>query len=140
ATGDEARDRLHRGALVGPGIPPVVLPTVLHNSRAFLASRIFVFAVIAVSLTILAGGAGQLSLGQFALVAIGAVVTARLVDHVNLVLLLPLAGLISAAVAIVVGLPALRIRGLYLAVTTLGLALLMQVAVLATPCARIPLF
>ncbi|TML65117.1 MAG: ATP-binding cassette domain-containing protein [Actinobacteria bacterium] len=139
-TGNAARERLRRGALVGAGILALVLPAVLDNSRAFLVSRIFVFAVIAVSLTILTGWAGQLSLGHFALVAIGAVVTARLVDHVNLVLLLPLAGLISAAVAIVVGLPALRIRGLYLAVTTLGLALLMQVAVLATPCARIPLF
>ena len=139
-TGNAARERLRQGALVGAGILALVLPAVLDNSRAFLVSRIFVFAVIAVSLTILTGWAGQLSLGHFALVAIGAVVTARLVDHVNLVLLLPLAGLISVAVAIVVGLPALRIRGLYLAVTTLGLALLMQVAVLATPCARIPLF
>jgi ABC-type branched-subunit amino acid transport system permease subunit len=46
---------------------------------------------------------------------------------------------VGAAIAVVVGLPALRIRGLYLAVTTLGLALLMQVSVLNTPCPRLPL-
>jgi ABC-type branched-subunit amino acid transport system permease subunit len=53
--------------------------------------------------------------------------------------ILPLAGLAGSAIAVVVGLPALRIRGLYLAVTTLGLALLMQVSVLGTPCPRLPL-
>ena len=41
-------------------------------------------------------------------------------------------------VAILVGLPALRIRGLYLAVTTLGFALFMQVSVLPTPCWKLP--
>jgi ABC-type branched-subunit amino acid transport system permease subunit len=137
--GDDVRERLRRAGLAVTAVAVLVLPAFLDNSRSFLVSRIFVFAVIAVSLTILTGWAGQLSLGHFALVAIGAVVAARLVDHVSLLLLLPLAGVISAAVAVVIGLPALRIRGLYLAVTTLGLALLMQVSVLNTPCTRIPL-
>lgn len=137
--GDDVRERLRRVAVGAAAVLAVVMPAFLDNSRSFLVSRIFVFAVIAVSLTILTGWAGQLSLGHFALVAVGAVVTARLVDHVSILLLLPVAGVISAVVAVVIGLPALRIRGLYLAVTTLGLALLMQVAVLNTPCARVPL-
>jgi ABC-type branched-subunit amino acid transport system permease subunit/ABC-type branched-subunit amino acid transport system ATPase component len=116
----------------------IVLPPVLTNGGAFLLSRLFVYAIIAVSLTVLAGWAGQLSLGQFALVAVGAVVTARWSGTVPLLLLLPLAGAISAVVAVLVGLPALRIRGLYLAVSTLGFALLMQDAVLRTPCWRAP--
>jgi ABC-type branched-subunit amino acid transport system permease subunit len=138
-TGDRVRERVRRLSLGLTAAVVLLLPIVLDNSRAFLVSRIFVFAVIAVSLTILTGWAGQLSLGHFALVAVGAVVTARLIDHQSVLLILPIAGVIGAAVAVIVGLPALRIRGLYLAVTTLGLALLMQVSVLGTPCARIPL-
>ncbi len=120
-----APDRLLIGRL-GAGLAlavAVALPAFLSNSRAFLFTQIFVFAIVAVSLTILSGWAGQLSLGHFGFVAVGAIVTARFGD-LPLPVLLVLAGLISAAVAILVGLPALRIRGLYLAVTTLGFAAL----------------
>jgi ABC-type branched-subunit amino acid transport system permease subunit len=133
------RERLRQLAVWGALGLALVLPAFLDNSRTFLFARILVFTVIAVSLTILTGWAGQLSLGHFAFVAIGAVVTARLAGHVPLVLIVVLAGVISAAVAVLVGVPALRIRGLYLAVTTLGLALVMQTAVLDTPCVRLPL-
>jgi branched-chain amino acid transport system permease protein len=102
----------------------VVLPAFLSNSRSFLFGQIFIFGIIAVSLTILSGWAGQLSLGHFGFVAVGAIVTARFGDRLPLPLLLVVAGTIAAAVAVVVGLPALRIRGLYLAVTTLGFAVL----------------
>ncbi|HET6810321.1 MAG TPA: ABC transporter permease [Acidimicrobiales bacterium] len=138
-TGGQVRERLRRVSLGAAALVALILPAVLDNSRTFLFSRIFVFAVIAVSLTILTGWAGQLSLGHFAFVAVGAVVTARLAGHWPLLLVLVVGGAVSALVAVVVGLPALRIRGLYLAVTTLGLALLVQVSVLNTPCARIPL-
>jgi branched-chain amino acid transport system permease protein len=47
-------------------------------------------------------------------------------------------GAVTAAVAILVGLPALRMPGLFLAVTTLAFAIFMQTAVLATPCITIP--
>jgi ABC-type branched-subunit amino acid transport system permease subunit len=112
----------------------LLLPLVVTSGRSFLIARIAIFAVIALSLTVLTGWAGQVSLGQFGLVAVGSVMTARLGSSVDLLLLLPLAGLVTAIVAVVVGLPALRIRGLYLAVSTLGFALFMQAAVLTTPC------
>ena len=133
------RERLRQASLGGALVLALVLPAFLDNSRTFLFALILVYAVIAVSLTVLTGWAGQLSLGHFAFVAVGAVVTARLAGHVPLVLVVVIAGGISAAVAVLVGLPALRIRGLYLAVTTLGLALVMQTAVLNTPCVRLPL-
>jgi len=115
----------------------VLLPTIVTPGRSFLLARVCIFAVIALSLTVLTGWAGQVSLGQFGLVAVGAIVAARLPDT-NLVLLLPLGGAVTALIAIIVGLPALRIRGLYLAVTTLGFALFMQVSVLSTPCWTAP--
>ncbi|HXW35788.1 MAG TPA: ABC transporter permease [Acidimicrobiales bacterium] len=115
-----------------------LLPTLLSTGRDFLMSQICIYAVIGVSLTILTGWSGQVSLGQFALVAVGADLTAHLYQSVPLLLLLPLAGVVTAVVSILVGLTALRIRGLYLAVSTLGFALFMQTALLATPCWTVP--
>ena len=115
-----------------------LLPLVVSPGRSFLLARVCLYAVIALSLTVLTGWAGQVSLGQFGLVAIGAITASQLGDW-NLVLLIPFTGLVTAIVAIVIGLPALRIRGLYLAVTTLGFALFMQQSVLATPCWKAPL-
>ncbi|HUR78550.1 MAG TPA: ABC transporter permease [Acidimicrobiales bacterium] len=104
----------------------IVMPALLSNSKAYLFSRIFIFAVVSVSLTLLSGWAGQLSLGHFGLAALGALVAARLGDDLALPVLLVVAGLLSALAAVIVGLPALRIRGLYLAVTTLGFAVLVH--------------
>lgn len=132
--GEAARSRLLSPARrqvgrIGAGTAIAVallLPLLLDNSRAFLFSRMYVFAVIALSLTMLAGWAGQLSLGHFGLVAVGTVVAARWGEALPLPVLLVVAGVVTAAVAIVVGLPALRIRGLYLAVTTLAFAVVMH--------------
>ncbi|MHB8466296.1 MAG: ABC transporter permease [Acidimicrobiales bacterium] len=122
----EARARLGRVGTITLVAGLALLPTVLSNSQAFLFSRIFVYGIITVSLTLLSGWAGQLSLGQFGLVAVGAVLVAHLGHSVPVLLLIPLAAVVTAFVAVVVGLPALRIRGLYLAVTTLGFAVLVS--------------
>jgi ABC-type branched-subunit amino acid transport system permease subunit len=115
-----------------------LLPFVVSTGRSFLLSQVCIYAVIALSLTVLTGWGGQVSLGQFGLVAVGADVAAHFGKSVPLVLLLPLGGLVTAAVAVIVGLPALRVRGLYLAVSTLGFALFLQDAALATKCWRVP--
>lgn len=115
-----------------------LLPFVLTQGDSLTLSQVFLYAVIALSLVVLTGWAGQVSLGQFGLVAVGAIVAARI--DLPLLALLPVAGLITAAVAVVIGLPALRIRGVYLAVTTLGFALFMQKSVLPTPCWKAPIF
>jgi ABC-type branched-subunit amino acid transport system ATPase component/ABC-type branched-subunit amino acid transport system permease subunit len=102
----------------------VALPLLVDSpSRQFLYSRVLLFALVALSLTVLTGWAGQLSLGQFALVGVGAMTTYALVGN-RLVFPLAVAGgaLAAALAAVVVGTPALRMRGLYLAVTTLALA------------------
>jgi len=120
-------------------VSALLLPFVLGPGRSFLLSQICIYGVIALSLTVLTGWAGQVSLGQFALVAVGAIMAAHLGSSVPLVLLLPFAGAVTAVVAVLVGLPALRVRGLYLAVSTLAFALFMQESVLATPCFTPPL-
>jgi ABC-type branched-subunit amino acid transport system permease subunit len=135
---DAARRQVRTAGLVTTLVVVVLLPAVVDQSRAFLASRMFLFAVVALSLTVLTGWAGQLSLGQFALVAVGALVAAHLTPGWPLPVVFVVAGLVAAVVAVVIGLPALRIKGLYLAVTTLGFALLMQVSIINTPCVRLP--
>ena len=135
---DALRERVGRSGVALSLVVVVLLPFVVSTGRSFLLSQVCIFAVIALSLTVLTGWAGQVSLGQFGLVAVGADVAAHFGRSVPLVLLLPLGGVITAAVAVIVGLPALRVRGLYLAVSTLGFALFIQDAALATRCWRIP--
>lgn len=83
-----------------------------------------IYAIVAVSLVILTGWAGQISLGQFALVGAGAVVAGKLAaDYdIDFFVALPAGAVAGALLALLVGIPALRVAGLYLAVTTLALA------------------
>jgi branched-chain amino acid transport system permease protein len=99
-----------------------LLPMVLPESRVNLAGVILIYALVGVSLVVLTGWAGQVSLGQVAFMGIGAAVggavTSRL--HWDLGFALLLSGLAGAFVAVVIGLPALRIKGLFLAIITLA--------------------
>ena len=103
----------------------LVLPHLLDTAQSIKASAVLVFAIIGISVIVLTGWAGQVSLGQMAFVAFGAAVVAKLTFewNVDLLLALPIASVVGAAVAIAVGLPALRQRGLFLAVTSLGFSL-----------------
>ncbi len=137
--GDPLRDRVGWSGVGFTLLVVALLPLVINVGTDFQMSQICIYGVIALSLTVLTGWAGQVSLGQFALVAVGADVATHLGGSVPLVLLLPLAGVVASIVSVLVGLTALRIRGLYLAVSTLGFALFMQTSVLATPCFTLPL-
>jgi ABC-type branched-subunit amino acid transport system ATPase component/ABC-type branched-subunit amino acid transport system permease subunit len=102
-----------------------LLPVVRTESHRFELSLILVYALLAVSLAVLIGWAGQVSLGQFAMVGVGAFVTARFASHgVSLLAVIVAAGAAGAVAMVIVGLPALRVPGLSLAVTTLGLAVI----------------
>jgi branched-chain amino acid transport system permease protein len=85
---------------------------------------LYIYGIVAVSLVILTGWAGHISLGQFALVGFGAAGTAILYGRHNwdffAAMLVGIA--LSATVALIIGLPALRITGPFLAVTTLAFA------------------
>jgi ABC-type branched-subunit amino acid transport system permease subunit len=116
----------------------VLLPLVISVGNSFLYSQICIYAVIALSLTVLTGWAGQVSLGQFGLVAIGALLASHLETSLNFIPLMLLAGAVTAVIAVLVGLPALRVRGLYLAVSTLAFGLWFMGAVLGSPCWSLP--
>jgi len=132
------RRRVGMAGVVASVIGAALLPLVVSVGNSFLIAQICIYAVIALSLTVLTGWAGQVSLGQFGLVAVGALMAAHLGSSVPLVLLMPFAGAVTAVVAVLVGLPALRVRGLYLAVSTLAFGLWFMGAVLDTPCWTVP--
>ena len=118
--------RMARWALCIVGLGAVVgAPMVLSVDYIIKASAIFAFAIIGLSLVVLTGWAGQISLGQMAIVGVGAAVSATCTSrwHVDLTLGLLIGGCAGGVVAFAVGVPALRLRGLYLAVTTFALAL-----------------
>jgi ABC-type branched-subunit amino acid transport system permease subunit len=138
-TGTLLRKRVGNGGVALALAAVALFPAFIGVGHSFLMSQICIYGVIALSLTVLTGWSGQVSLGQFGFVAVGADLAAHLGGSVPLVLMLPLAGVVTAAVSILVGLTALRIRGLYLAVSTLGFALFMQTSVLAVPCWTVPL-
>ncbi len=138
-TEDPRRRAVGRTGVVVAVLLAALAPLVLSPGRSFLMSEICIYAVIALSLTVLTGWAGQVSLGQFGLVACGALIASHLGSTVPLILLLPLGGAVTAVIAVVVGLPALRVRGLYLAVSTLAFSLWLMGPVLSTPCWNLPL-
>ena len=117
------RGALLAGAGLAVGLLFPLLPYFRPDFRRFDLTLVLIYALVGVAITMLVGWAGQISLGHFALVGAGAYLTAKLSPHgLSIPLLLFLCGLLGAAIMIVTGLPALRIRGLTLAVTTLGLA------------------
>jgi branched-chain amino acid transport system permease protein len=99
-------------------------PVLLGEGRLSRATPIVIYGIIAVSIVILTGWAGQISLGQFGLVGVGALVGGGLAASHNVDFFVAvLAGVVAGAIgAVLIGLPALRIQGLYLAVTTLAFA------------------
>ena len=102
----------------------LVFPMVASPSQNQLAALIFIYAIVAVSLVVLTGWAGHISLGHFALVGFGAATTGLLLTRHgwDLLLAVPAAVLVAAGAAFLIGLPALRISGPFLAVTTLAFA------------------
>ena len=123
--------RLPEVRLVRLGVPALVLaaavalPHVLDIERSLKASALLIYAVLGLSVVVLTGWSGQVSLGQVGFFAIGAAVGAKATSdwNVDLLLALALTAAVGGVVAVVVGLPALRLRGLYLAVTTFAFSL-----------------
>ena len=103
----------------------LIVTNVLANFSALRWAIAVTLAIAILGLNIVTGYSGQISVGHSAFFGIGAYTTMILVaDHGwPFLATLPAAGALGFAVGFVLGIPALRIRGLYLALITLGLAL-----------------
>jgi branched-chain amino acid transport system permease protein len=120
------RARLIRlGTLAVIGTGAVALPAVLSVDQQFKAAAMLIYAVLGLSLVLLSGWGGIVSLGQIAFFAIGAAVTGLAVGEwgADLIAGLVVAMVVGAAAAALLGVPALRLRGLYLAITTFAFSL-----------------
>ncbi|HEY8546864.1 MAG TPA: ATP-binding cassette domain-containing protein [Acidimicrobiales bacterium] len=102
----------------------VALPFVLSGSQTNRATIALIYAIAALSLVILTGWGGVVSLGQVAIVGVGGVLAANLITDRNtdLFLILGACAVAGGLVALILGLPALRVSGQFLAVTTLAFA------------------
>ncbi len=103
----------------------VILPFLVKNYRVFQFNLVLVYAIAVLGLNILTGFNGQISLGHGAFYALGAYTAAVLMDKLGMPfwLTLPLAGLMCFSFGFLVGFPALKLAGHYLALATLALAL-----------------
>lgn len=106
----------------------LALPLVVRVDQLIKVNAMVVFAVVGMSLVVLTGWAGQVSLGQMAFVGLGAATSGwlNLTWSTDMTLAIAGAGVAGGLAAVVVGLPALRLQGLYLAVTTLVFALVVS--------------
>lgn len=102
----------------------LVVPSQLDKPTDVLRfAAIPLYLIVALSVTVLTGWAGQLSLGQFGFVALGSYLTIYYANQLNYFVALAIGVAWGVVVAIAVGIPALRLKGLYLAVVTLGFGL-----------------
>jgi branched-chain amino acid transport system permease protein len=102
----------------------VILPLILSDYNVYLAGQVGIFFIAVLGLNILTGYTGQISIGHGAFMAIGGYTTAVMSrDHgTNLLVTMLVAFAICFVVGLLVGLPALRLSGVYLALVTFALA------------------
>jgi branched-chain amino acid transport system permease protein len=105
----------------------VALPAVISDYYIGETTWVFVYAICGVSLMVLVGYTGLISLGHAAFLGIGAYAHAYFLQHgLPWVVSVALAVVITTACGIVVGLPALRMTGIYLAIATLAFSVIIQ--------------
>jgi branched-chain amino acid transport system permease protein len=105
-----------------------LLPFVLSEFRTVQLATVGAYFIAILGLDVLTGHSGQISLGHGAFMAIGGYTTAVLSvngvygHHIRDVWTIPIAGVVAGAAGLLVGIPALRLSGLYLALITFGIA------------------
>src|SRR5947199_7322380 len=109
--------------LVGLLVLPLLIPAYVVD-----VSLVFIYGLCGLSLMVLAGYTGLVSLGHAAFLGIGAYTHVYVVHDLGLpwVVGVALACVVTAAVGVLVGLPALRMTGVYLSIATLAFALIIQ--------------
>jgi branched-chain amino acid transport system permease protein len=106
----------------------VITPFVLSRYQLSILIEMGIATIAALGLNLLTGYAGQISVGHGAFMAIGAYSSAILTGEAGIpfILSMPLSGLIAAGLGMIVGIPSLRLKGLYLALGTLAFALIVD--------------
>jgi len=110
------------------GLFIVIAPLGLSDYYVSLLNLCLVAIVGALGLNILLGYTGQISIGQGAFMSVGAYTAANLIVRLGLPfwLTIPAGGLMAAVVGMIVGIPSLRIKGIYLAIATLAAQLIIE--------------
>ena len=101
-----------------------LLPFALSDYHRGIAAQVALYLIAVLGLNVLVGYTGQISIGHSAFMAIGGYTTALMshYHHTNLIATLPLAFAIAFVCGVLLGLPALRLSGVYLALATFALA------------------
>jgi branched-chain amino acid transport system permease protein len=121
------RDSVQRNWYVALLAALIVLPRLLPDYTGDV-SLVFIYGLCGLSLMVLAGYTGLVSLGHAAFLGIGAYAHVYLAHDVGLPWMVSVAGacVVTAAIGVLVGLPALRMTGIYLTIATLAFALIIQ--------------
>jgi len=111
-------------AAVAVAVAVVILPFVLDGYHEGIVSDVAIYFIAILGLNILTGYTGQISIGHGAFMMIGGYTTVVMSHdhHTNLIATLPLAAAITFVCGLLVGVPALRLSGVYLALATFALA------------------
>ncbi|WP_431014925.1 ABC transporter permease subunit [Bradyrhizobium pachyrhizi] len=142
ATPSRADSGVWRAALphvlpfLGILVAAMLLPFVSNDYWVLIGTRMAIYWVLVSGLNLVVGFAGHLAIGYVALLTLGAYTTSVLVagnvmPAIPVFVALPIAGLIGAIFGVVVGLPALRLRTFYFAMSTLGFATIVTQIALA---------
>ncbi|HEY6777235.1 MAG TPA: branched-chain amino acid ABC transporter permease, partial [Thermoleophilaceae bacterium] len=117
--------KLRLGGVWALVVLALLVPFLFGPYRVGQFTLVLAYAVAVLGLNLLVGYNGQISLGHGAFFALGAYTAALLIEKGGLpyLLTLPIAGVVAFAAGFLFGVPALRLRGLYLALVTLGLAI-----------------
>ena len=116
------RTRTHWALLIGFLILLFTMPLYLSNYRLGVMNSIGITLIAAVGLNILVGYCGQLSIGHVGFIAVGAYTSAILTNRLGMPFPVGLigAGLVAGFIGIIFGLPSIRVKGFYLAITTIA--------------------
>src|SRR5438876_2429827 len=110
------------------GLFIVIAPLTLGEYYISILNLVLIAVVGALGLNILVGYTGQISIGHGAFMSVGAYTAANLVTHLGAPfwITIPAGGIMAALIGAVVGIPSLRIKGIYLAIATLAAQLIIE--------------
>ena len=126
----------HLAPFLGILAAALLLPLVSNDYWALIGTRMAIYWVLVSGLNLVVGFAGHLAIGYVALLTLGAYTTSVLVagnvmPPLPVFAALPIAGVVGAIFGVIVGLPALRLRTFYFAMSTLGFATIVTQIALA---------